>query len=427
MNIPIDLTLPLPGPVEILKLLLVVTFIIHILFVGLMVGGTYWSVLFKILAKRDAFYGRLARETLDTVTVNKSLAVVLGVAPLLLIGLAYTQYWYTANILTVAAFLSIIWLVILAFWFLYIYKYTWETMANRPMLHLSFGVLACVIFSIVPLIFLTNINLMLLPFRWESVNGFTAALLLPNVLPRYLHFLTATFALTGLLAAFYFWYRGRGSDDPFYLRAQRLGLKWALPATLLQGVFGTLLFVTLPDGAYSASLLALIGVSIVVLIGGCFAMIRGLQQTSGGPIVASVVLLGAVAFLMSFQRHVVRENLLREPHRVAERRTTEYNEALAAFIETYVPPEEDAAIAMREPSGEQLFKRYCASCHAWERQLVGPSVIYMAEKYEGKKEEMVAYVLNPVKVNPNLPRMPKPPTSEREIGIIAGYILAEQE
>jgi len=138
--IPIDILLPLPAPEGVLKLLLVITFIIHILFVGLMVGGAYWSVIFKLLAKlpggEDPFYDRLAKETLSTVTVNKSLAVVLAVAPLLLIGLAYTRYWYTANMITVKAFLSIIWLVMLAFWLLYAYKYSWDKLADRPEIHL---------------------------------------------------------------------------------------------------------------------------------------------------------------------------------------------------------------------------------------------------------------------------------------------------
>ena len=140
-GIPIDIPLPLPAPLGVLKLLLVITFIVHILFVGLMVGGAYWSVIFKFMSRlpgrEDPFYDRLARETLSTVTVNKSIAVVLGVAPLLLIALAYTRYWYTANMITVGAFLSIVWLVILAFWLLYAYKYTWDSLARRPAIHLS--------------------------------------------------------------------------------------------------------------------------------------------------------------------------------------------------------------------------------------------------------------------------------------------------
>jgi len=422
MNIPIDILLPLPGPLGFLKILLVITFIVHILFVGLMLGGSYWSVIFKLLAKKDPFYERLARETLSTVTVNKSLAVVLGVAPLLLIGLAYTRYWYTANMLTVAAFLSIIWLVILAFWLLYAYKYLWDRLADRPEIHIPLGALACVIFSIIPLIFLANINLMLLPFRWDSISGFIDAVLLANVIPRYLHFMVAASAMTGFFAAAYFWYRGRKSDDPFFIRAQRVGLMWALAGTLLQGVFGALLFITLPAGAYSNGLLILIGVSVTFVAFVCIVLIRALQKTTGTPIMAAAVLLCVIAVLMSFQRHIVRENLLREPHSVAEQRTKEYEVALASFLEAY-KPEEGAAVL----SGEEMFARYCTSCHARGRRLVGPPVEYMVEKYGQKHDEMVKYVLNPSKINPDLPRMPKPPIDEAQVGTIVEYLLSGSE
>ncbi len=421
MSIPIDIPLPLPAPEGVLKILLVVTFIVHILFVGLMVGGAYWSVIFKLLARlpgrEDPFYERLARETLSTVTVNKSVAVVLGVAPLLLIGLSYTSYWYTANMITVRAFLSIIWLVILAFWLLYAYKYTWDSLQDRPMLHLSFGAAGCAIFTFVPLIFLANVNLMLLPFEWDSTGGFLEALLLPNVLPRYLHFLVAVCAMIGFFAAIYFWYLGRKSDDPFYGRAQRIGLKWALTATLLQGVFGSLVFLTLPDGAYSRSLLIHLGVAITLAAIVCMVLIRALKQTSGKLIIAACALLGVIALLMSVSRHIVRENLLREPRRLAEQRTRQYRADLAAFLEVYTPEGE------KPRTGANLFNQYCASCHTRGRRLVGPSLEYMIEKYESSREEMIAFAVDPVKVNPDLPRMPKPMADKAEIKKIVDYIL----
>jgi len=421
--IPIDIPLPLPAPEGVLKLLLVITFITHILFVGLMVGGAYWSVIFKLLAKlpggENPFYDRLAKETLSTVTVNKSLAVVLAVAPLLLIGLAYTRYWYTANMITVKAFLSIIWLVMLAFWLLYAYKYSWDKLADRPEIHLPLGIAACAIFSFVPLIFLANINLMLLPFEWGSTHGFLQALLLPNVIPRYLHFIVAVCAMIGFFAAIYYWYMGRKSEDPFYERAQRIGLKWALSGTLLQGIFGGLVFLTLPDGAYSNILLIHLAIATALAAAVCIVLIRALQQTSGRLIIAACVLLAVVALLMSTIRHIVRENLLREPHRIAEQRTREYRAEFAAFLETYSPDVEKAL------TGEKLFKQYCSSCHARDRQLVGPSLEYITGKYEDKQENMIDYALDPVKVNPDLPRMPKPMIERAEVERIAEYILME--
>lgn len=47
----------------------------------------------------------------------------------------------------------------------------------------------------------------------------------------------------------------------------------------------------------------------------------------------------------------------------------------------------------------------------------------MVEKYSNKKDEMVAYVLNPVKIDPDYPSMPKPSAGEDEIEKVVDYIL----
>lgn len=423
MNIPIDIALPLPAPEAVLKVLLVITFIVHILFIALMIGGTFWSVIFKLLAKlpttEDPFYERLARETLSTVTVNKSVAVVLGVAPLLLIGLTYTRYWYTANMITVRGYLSIIWLVILAFLLLYAYKYLWDRLAEKPQIHLALGFGACVIFLIVPLIFLSNINLMLLPYKWKSTAGLLDAMLLANVIPRYLHFLVAVCAIIGFFAALYFWYQGRRKkDDPFYERAQKIGLRWALTGTLLQGVFGPILFLTLPDGAYSKLLIIHLVIAITLAAVACIVLIRALQRPTGASIITAFVLLAVIALLMSVGRHLVRENLLKEPQRIAQERTREFQADLGAFLESYSPGAEV------EQTGEVLFKQYCSACHTSGKRLVGPPLEHMVDKYGGKPDDMIAFVTNPVKVNPDYPNMPKPPASKAEIEKIVDYILA---
>ena len=91
-NIPIprdlDLLLPL-GEYE-LKVILIVLFLLHIFFVNLMLGGSVLAVLFEIIGLSFPRYDKLAKKITETVTVNKSLAVVLGVGPLLCINLVYT-------------------------------------------------------------------------------------------------------------------------------------------------------------------------------------------------------------------------------------------------------------------------------------------------------------------------------------------------
>ena len=117
-------------------------------------------------------------------------------------------------------------------------------------LHLGVSAAAGLIFLFIPLIFLTNINLMLFPDKWASVHGFLSALILPNVFPRYIHFLLACPAMTGL---FLVWLFRRRSDAEIaatgFARADliRIGYQWALWPTVAQFFVGPITLFTLPQ------------------------------------------------------------------------------------------------------------------------------------------------------------------------------------
>ncbi len=177
--VPNDLPLDLPLPEWLLIVLLIVSFLLHIVFVNLMLGGSILTLWAQIKGLKDKDYDTLAHEIAKTITVNKSLAVVLGVAPLLSINTLYTLYFYSANVLTGLMWISIIPMVSVAFLLTYLHKYTWKSLENNKPMHLTIIGLAVLIFLFIPLIFLTNINLMLFPEKWGTIKGFLSALMLP--------------------------------------------------------------------------------------------------------------------------------------------------------------------------------------------------------------------------------------------------------
>ena len=89
--VPRDIPLPLPARPFFLEPLLITAFIAHIVFVNLLVGGSIMVLGFQLRGRRDPDFDRLARALAATVTVNKSIAVVLGVGPLLLFIVLYRQ------------------------------------------------------------------------------------------------------------------------------------------------------------------------------------------------------------------------------------------------------------------------------------------------------------------------------------------------
>ena len=201
--IPKDIPLELPLPEWLLVTLLIVSFLAHIIFINLMLGGSIITLWAQIKGLKNKEYDTFAHEVAKTITVNKSMAVVLGVAPLLCINTLYTIYFYSANALTGFAWILIIPLVTVAFLLTYLHKYTWDALAESRRVHIGIIATAVGIFLFIPLIFLTNVNLLMFPEKWGTVRGFLDALVLPNVFPRYFEFLGACITITGVFLVGY--------------------------------------------------------------------------------------------------------------------------------------------------------------------------------------------------------------------------------
>lgn len=428
--VPKDIPLPLPVPEWLLVLLLVTSFLAHILFVNLMLGGAMLTLWSEIKGLRNPEYDELAHQLAKTITVNKSLAVVLGVAPLLTINTLYTLYFYTANVLTGLMWIAIIPLVTVAFLLTYLHKYTWGALARNKPLHIAIIAIATAIFLFIPLIFLTNVNLMLFPEKWGAVKGFLSALLLPNVFPRYLHFLMASLAVTGL---FVFWYFGRARypfEEHFKVlkRAdvRRKGYSLTLAASLGQFLIGPFVLLTLPSKGMGWNLI------LIILAGAALALpamwwmwkaVTGPEEGLDKHFGTVVVLMTAVVVFMGSGRHVYRANAL-APHRtlVAERtreferlsREARIQQASGALIEA------EAGV----DSGEAIFRTNCSACHKGDEKLVGPPIIEMRSIYEPDPMALRAWIKAPGKKRPDYPQMPGfPQLSAKELDLVSEYIL----
>jgi cytochrome c len=425
---PYDLPLPLPGSRWLFTAALVFFFLAHLIFVNLMVGGTMLVAFFEgrgwLYRNKDD--DRLARAIASTITVSKSLAVVLGVGPLLGMSLLYPTYFYTANILTGEAWILIIPLVIVAFLLLYLHKSTWDRWENRPRLHWFLGLLPLGLFLTVALIFITNVNLMLFPERWADVRGFLSAAFLPNVLPRYLHFLLASPAVVGLFLACYFGRRSFPCEKVFQhlthrdLRRRFLGV--AFFASLLQFTVGPVVLLTLPASGWSADVLVLIlsgAFLALVALALLWREVRRDEPRLGWPFARIVLLLTGTVLLMGSGRHFYRETALHERMEASRDKTDAFLQEVAA-----AEREMTARRAAEANSPARLFQRNCSGCHAVDRVLVGPSLREVAELYKGQPDKIVAWAKNPGRRRENFRPMPTMAhVGEENLRQIAEYML----
>jgi len=237
--------------------LLHITFVAHILLMNAVVGGAAIALAAHLRGSNMA----LAKDLSTKMPTALALTINMGVAPLLFLQVLYGNFVYTSSVIMAAWWLSVIILVMAAYYGLYIYDFRFDTSGARPLLiAVPLALLVCVGF-----LFSNNMTLMLDPTRWTAwFDNRTGTLLNlgdPMLLPRWLHFMVGALAVGGLAVALL----GRAKGDQDYVRT---GLTWFTRATLAQLVFGVWFLLSLPDPA--------------------------LKQFLGGNITSSLLLTGAL-------------------------------------------------------------------------------------------------------------------------------------
>ncbi|WP_394828784.1 c-type cytochrome [Pendulispora albinea] len=426
--VPRDIPLPLPVNGHALELLLIAAFIAHILFVNLMVGGSILVLAFEIRGAKNPDYDRLARALASTVTVNKSLAVVLGVAPLLLLNLLYTIHFYTANTLTGTAWILLIPTIATTFLLLYLHKYTWDRLRDLKWLHIGIQAMAVVLFLFIPLVFLTNVNLMMFPEHWTNVRGFLSALVLPNVFPRYFHFLCASLILTSLFGVGYFGRAKYPVEETFQAltrpQIRRAFYTVAFGVSLAQFIVGPLVLFTLPSKGLSGAVLSAIAMGALLAIPAIWMMWKDLSlpEPDGKRLPFIAGCLSLTVLCMATGRHVYRGVALAE-HRQAMRLATERwaeESAQAAYEQTL--GRERAAQGVTQ--GQALFQSTCSACHGVDRRVVGPPLTEIARIYADNPDGIVTWARAPGKKRVDYPQMPAfASLGDPKLRAIAAYML----
>jgi cytochrome c len=344
----------------------------------------------------------------------------------------YALWFYTANSLTGRAWIMTVPLVITAFLLLYAHKYSWQVLAERKGLHITLGAAGTLLLLVVPFIFLANTNLMLFPDRWLEVEGFLSTVLLPNVIPRYLHFVLASVALTGLVLAGWLCRRGLDFETSFpgldRCETRRELLATAFGATALQLVVGPIVLMTLPTNGFSWPMIG--NLTIAVAFGVTALALLWREVAERGPLSARywavVIALGCTVGLMVFVRHLYREQAL-DSHRALVEAHTEAFRAASLGAEMRLAagvPRIGGAEVVSSP-GERTFRSVCMACHAVDEKRVGPPLTEIVPIYAGNPEGLIAWVKSPGRKRPGYPEMPPIRMQENQYRAVADYILEE--
>jgi len=238
---------PLPAPYWVLKLLLIVTFYLHILAMNFLMGG---AVLAMVGRWRSGNRTYAVRSFFDVGRKLPSLVaatITLGIAPLLFVQVLYGQYFYTSSIVMAWPWLLVLAMLTIAYYGFYLAASQDEARIGRAGWILSVSLL--LIFTI-GFLFTNNLTLSQTPARWAAKyfhdpSGWNLNITEPTVIPRYLHFFTAAVAVGGLFLVLIALKRWK-SDNGYARYVFQFGSDAFRYATMTQFLVGIWFLASLP-------------------------------------------------------------------------------------------------------------------------------------------------------------------------------------
>ena len=229
--------------------LLVLTFTLHILVVNLVVGGI--GVAMYCHFKGGEYRRRLSQALAQASTINISVAIVLGVAPLLFVQVIYDPFWYTSNSLSAWWAMAFLVAVTIGFLALYVFylkrKQQPDAWGGYAVLSLVAVVAAGVIISTLSVQALVPADWLKWYTRYGELNT-TGTGLYHFELGRFFHFMVPGFINIGIFMMLYAWYfRPRADYDDAYLDwVGQAGVRLAKIAVMIEIVTGLWWLVAVP-------------------------------------------------------------------------------------------------------------------------------------------------------------------------------------
>jgi len=437
--IPNDIPLPIPtGGLEsvdaIFHILLVVAWLLHILFINVLIGASTASVYFNKRGAREGspVFDRVGYLLTTPVTISENMGALWGVAPLLLISVMFTPLFYSAAIMNSPQWLHIIYGNIAAFLLSYLYKYTWHALEKRKSLHIAIGTASVALFLTLPLVFMATIQLYMTPTTWTVNTHFWDALFRPDTFFRLVHFYLASFAVTGLFMMVYGHYK-RKADDPLTREAGDVlvntGKSWFLVPTLLNLFAGPLVLFHFPsygiENFFNAGWHWLIVLGVVAILAAAYLTLKDFFNPAipAGKLWTIIALATVTVLSMATLRHGMRLSL-----------TDDYMAQSRAKSDAFVQRSKEAAeeaknapkavsVATVSPGESAAGKHGCLACHGVDQKLVGPAYKDVAAKgYTTDQIVELIYTPKPDNWPGFIPMPPQPQVPKADAQAIAEWI-----
>lgn len=439
MDILKDIVFPQsPTHLMLLKYLFFLTMVLLLPYLSVLIGSTLFSLMHFSKGKKynDKKSLIFAKELIDIFTINKSMTIALGIVPMLSLTFVFAQLLYGTQLNFTPDFVFSLLLFIAALFNLYIYKYSFalknifslvnsvdikdkelvgefENFRNSNSKLLSYsGWAALLLFLIVSYILIGIIKIANTQILESSIIKIIFS---TDTILFFLFYVSFSLAITSAAVTFKYFKNDaeqRSKDYIDYIK--KFILKTGIIYTFLMPLLFVVSLINEPVNSLSfpvfivSAIIMLLMLMISILF---YLMYKESKVNLGGTAVFVFLILSSLL--------IYKDQMAFETKNV--KNVFEQEKAYKIFAAKI---KEDAGITeVVEISGEDIFNAKCIACHRFDSQLVGPAYNEVLPKYDGKRAELINFIMNPRKINPKLPAMPNQGLKPKEAEAIADYIV----
>jgi cytochrome c551/c552 len=438
-----DLALP-QSPEHYHLLVLVLTFsaLVFIPYLCFTAGSSLLSIWFNHRGRREnnVIFLQFANELIDRALFNKSLIVFLALLPGLSLVLAYAQILQgTPSMGASLAGFGFLFLLT-GMIFLSSYKYTFRVQnilgsyqqllehqshdqshaavtayqESNIRAHLRSGRYGIVFLCAAFFLYTAAMSVTSNPHTWD-LDSFVLLFISLEVWVKVIEFIFLSIGITGagILFFSFAWGLRKEYEEIYSSFLKNIGIR--LSVVGLVGLPISVLFnlLLISDDALSGSLYSLVSIAVIFL----FLAAHFIYGYSRSP--------EPNALKTAFSMMVIAMGILVVSDTLAIGTATRAQGALIAHSHNTSIEELKTSLGVVTVSftGESIYTTRCESCHLFDRKKVGPPYDETVPKYQGKKAELISFILHPTKKNPDYPPMQNPGLRAAEADSVASYIL----
>jgi cytochrome c len=437
----------LPPSLEHFRLLLFMLNLVYVVFLpylGFLLGTSVLSLVYRRRGERDhnLLSLQFARDAIDIGLNNKTVVTFLGLVPALSLIFIYAQLFQSTPAISVSlagyAFLALLASAILLYSYRYSAGLTRLLSSYHDLLQKSpddpdgreiaefavrtegtgrtSGRYGLLLLCVAVALTLGALTVASKPDAWRNIDTALALLLSVDFYAKMLQFLSLAAGSTGIGILFFQleWEGGRGNPNPEYRAfVRKICITLGFVSILIQPLLLVVNVMLLSPAALSGALLGISGVSILLFFLTVNLLYAAMKEERPGYISYAFYVLG-VALVLVFTTD-----------QMAIGNATRLQSARLAVLHENATEALKASLGLGAPAarGEDIYNGRCSACHLFDQKKVGPAYRDVIPKYAGKKPQLIAFVLNPLKVNPAFPPMPNPGLRPAEADSIATFLL----